>query len=145
MAVVVPFLLVEGKLAFDNFIDGVAVILALERGDFFDNFIDQNTKGPEVNPLVVASSCEHFRCAIVRRSSHGEHFFACASFKTFATTAEINQNCPFIFSIIQNVLRLYVSVANVPFVNVLQPLNHFKYYVFEFLLLWWKNTSSLYI
>ena len=133
MAVIFPFLLIEGKLTLDNVIDGITVILALKWGDLFYQFIDQNTKGPKINPLVVTSSCEHFRGTIVRRPSHGEHFFAWASLKTFATTAKVNQDRPFIFSIVQNVFGLYVSVANVSLVNVLQPLDNFKYYVFEFL------------
>jgi hypothetical protein len=47
--------------------------------------------------------------------------------KAFATAAKINQDCLFILSIVQNVFRLDVSVADMLFVNVLQAFNHFKY------------------
>jgi hypothetical protein len=118
MTVIVPFSLVKGKLTFDNVIDSITVIFALERSDFFNEFVDQHSKRPEINPLIVASSGEHLRGTIIGGSSHGEHFFAGAAFKTFAATSKVDQNgLPFLF-IIQNVLRLDVPMANVSLVDV---------------------------
>lgn len=125
MAVFIPLLLVESELAFDNVIDGVAMIMRLKRSCFFNESVYEYTKSPEVNPLIITSSSEHLRSTIIGCSSHGEHFFSSSTFKTFTTASKVNQNCPLIFFIVQYIFGLYVSVANVFFMNVLQSFNHF--------------------
>jgi hypothetical protein len=127
MTVLIPFILVERELSFENIVDGIAVIFRLKRGDLFDELIDKDTKGPEVDPFIIASTSEHFRSTIVGCSSHRQHLFTRAPMKAFATTAKINQDGLIILSIVQNVFRFDVSVADMLFVNVLQAFNHFKY------------------
>ena len=130
MAVLIPFILVKRELSFENIVDGVAVIFRLKRGDFFDELIDKDTEGPEVDPFIIASTSEHLRSTIVGGSSHRQHLFTSAPMKAFATAAKINQDGLHILSIVQNVFRLDVSVADMLFVNVLQAFDHFKYDVF---------------
>ena len=130
MTVLIPFILVKREVSFENIVDGITVIFRLKRCDFFDELIDKNTKGPEINPLIIASTSEHFRSTIVGCSSHRQHLFTRAPMKAFATTAKINQDGLFILSIVQNVFRLDVSVTDMLFVNVLQAFNHFKYDLF---------------
>jgi hypothetical protein len=127
MTVLIPFILVKRELSFENIVDGITVIFRLKRCDFFDELIDKNTKGPEINPLIIASTSEHFRSTVVGRASHREHLFAGSSMKALATAAKINQDGLFILPIVQNVFRLDVSVTDMLFVNVLQAFNHFKY------------------
>jgi hypothetical protein len=119
MTVLIPFILIESELPFENVVDSVAVIFGLKRSDILDELIDKHTEGPEVNPFIIASASEHFRSTVVGRASHREHLFAGSSMKALATAAKINQDGPLIFSIIQNVFRLDVSVTDVSLMNVL--------------------------
>ena len=71
MAVVGPFLAVESKLPFENVVDGVAVIFWLKWCDFFNQFVDQHTQSPQIDALIISSSCEHFGSPVIGGSCQG--------------------------------------------------------------------------
>ena len=118
VAVLIPLFAVESKLPFLNVGNSVAMILWFERGYFLHQFVNKHTQGPQVNSFIIASSSKHLRGPVIRRACESEHIFAGSSLVEFTATAEIDKyRAPALF-IVQNIFWLYVSMADVPFVNV---------------------------
>lgn len=133
MAIFAPVSTFEANLPSENVINSVTMILWLERGNLRDQFINGNTKSPQINSLVITSTHKHLRSPVIRSSSQGQHLLVCAPFYKLTTYSEIYQNAPFVQFVIENVVWLYVSMADVLVVDVFESQDNFVYYPLELL------------
>lgn len=90
MAVVFPFFRIKCEITLQNIINGVTVILGLERCDFFYKLKYHNAQGPQVNLLIVASAGKHLRSPIKWCSCQREHIFVDTSLIKFGADSKID-------------------------------------------------------
>lgn len=70
-AVFIPSLIIKGDLAFNNFFDSWGMVFRLKWGFSGNKLKNGDSKSPQVDPLIIASSNKDLRGLIERSSDDG--------------------------------------------------------------------------
>lgn len=133
-AVAAPGRVVEAYLALGDLLDGGRVVLGFKGSVAGDHPEDSDSQGPQIDPLVVASSEVHFRSLVVVSADHGQHVPAHSSLVGLFADAEVDElYCP-ADRTVEYILGLDVAVAYIPVVQILQRLDQLLDHVLQLLL-----------
>lgn len=105
--------------------DGLNVVLGGEGSAADYHFVQSHSHCPAVHFLGVAPAVEHFRRFVVQSPRFCEHFLVPPSQPHVFADSEVNDFEDLLRGVVENVLGLYVSVAKVAAVDVLQRLEQF--------------------
>ena len=111
--VVVPVFLLERESRLLDSPHSLRVVLRLEGSPASHQFEDGHTKCPQVDPLVVASADKNLRRHVVVGADDGEHVSPLTAQEGFLGDAEVDDLDLLVGFVVEDVLWLDVSVADI--------------------------------
>ena len=114
-----PFWIRKLNFSFHNVVHRFWVILWLEWGSTSNKFVNCYSKCPNIDLLIVASPQIYFRSEVEMSTNNCQHISPNSPQKSFFWYSKINN---FYFTLIlvkKNILRLNISMTNIPIVKIL--------------------------
>jgi len=128
--------LIEGRGKLDlstyNICNCLAVIFRLKGSIPCDQFIQKDTCRPYIYFFIIPSSSKHLRCSVIKGSSDGEHVELSTSTVVFPANSKVNEFKFQGYRIIQQVLKLDVSMSNRSLMKIVQSFHQLLDYSSHF-------------
>ena len=129
-----PNKILKLNISFLNILNSVTKILCFERRFTCYHLVESDSSSPNIYFLVISSPWEHFWSSVVQCTSYCKHFLLVAPIVYIPRNSKINNFDFLVLSIIENIIRFYISVTDPLRVDIVQSVQKLMSYLFYFLL-----------